>query len=472
MTFGYYNNRPVYPTGQINFKAGEAAAMSSAIAKPINTIVDTIDKEKKKKSTRTAISVGSGVLVLSALVMLLNPKYSSNFIKKLEGVQKNMRTKVDKTKNDIVTNKFYKLCEKAANTTVKTVSYTNNFNSVKDTYFMRLCTEKKEFFKVKDKKTRNFLKKVDEKFVNVMGKVHTGITKFFDSIGKKTVQYRYNQSAKALDKFENIIKEHLSKLPDAERKEIEAKLTQAKLLRDSFSENNVLSRLQKQSELMGNLERDFNKFFRRYRNGFTNKWVNSGDHFVKNLSFWAQDINQPTRNIVEKEGLERVGKLFGSNKETKGLYDEIFDTISKNTSAEESKKIEKLFQKAGQRLQKANHGETLEYFDKKRDLILGSAPTDILTGVLSLILGTTLIATADTKEQRTSRLITKVIPAITGVGVSISMAAMLVSGVNSMLLGVGSAIVLSKIGSIIDHRVFGNKDEIISNKSKEKKANV
>ena len=50
-------------------------------------------------------------------------------------------------------------------------------------------------------------------------------------------------------------------------------------------------------------------------------------------------------------------------------------------------------------MRKANHSECVEYFDKKRDLMLGSAPTDVLTAVASLIASGVAIGVADTKED-------------------------------------------------------------------------
>ena len=75
---------------------------------------------------------------------------------------------------------------------------------------------------------------------------------------------------------------------------------------------------------MENLERDFLKQYRVYKNGFSNKWVNKGEHIDKNMTFWAEKIMQPTRDRVERQGLDVVEKLDGKTNGQKGLYDEIY----------------------------------------------------------------------------------------------------------------------------------------------------
>ena len=55
---------------------GTLEAAQVAISDAVDTIVKKVDEEKKKKSTKTAIGVGSSVLILSTLVALLNPKIS------------------------------------------------------------------------------------------------------------------------------------------------------------------------------------------------------------------------------------------------------------------------------------------------------------------------------------------------------------------------------------------------------------
>ena len=122
--------------------------------------------------------------------------------------------------------------------------------------------------------------------------------------------------------------------------------------------------------------------------------------------------------------------------------------------------------KAGKKLRKANHSECVEYFDKKRDLVLGGAPTDIVTAVAGLGISGTAIATADSKEERISRALTGGFPIIAGIGASMAFTAMLFSGVQGLLLGAATSVGLSKLGSIADNFVTGKKNEPIKNNKK------
>ena len=87
MLFDYYYLNNSNNPKNINFRAGsEMLKAANPLAKPIETVSKTIEnsvdafvpeEEKKKKSYKKAITVGSSVLVISGLVALLNPKFSS-----------------------------------------------------------------------------------------------------------------------------------------------------------------------------------------------------------------------------------------------------------------------------------------------------------------------------------------------------------------------------------------------------------
>ena len=154
------------------------------------------------------------------------------------------------------------------------------------------------------------------------------------------------------------------------------------------------------------------------------------------------------------------GKLFNNSSESRGHYDEILEIIKPNLSPKESEKLTKALNKAGEKLRKANHTENVLYFDKKRDLILGGAPTDIVTGIAGLGLSGLAISTADSKDERFSKTLTLGIPAVVGIGTSLAMTAMLFSGVKGMLVGGAASLGVSKIASLIDYYIFGHEDEI------------
>ena len=399
-----------------NFRAESATA---PLAKPIEIVQKHAEKaadaftpeikdNKKKKVRNTAIAAGSAALVLGGVVALSNPKFSSRLMEKLKTMQ---------GKNG---GKFWE-------TTIKALEFTNNINSMKDQGFKWICNKTK------------FLKKP-----------HKAITNWFDKIGQKTVVDKYKDVSKKMDKFETLLKQYSEKLPADKKAELETKLAQVREARKFLTKENTTQRLAEQEKLMSNLEGDFIKKFNEYKNGF--KYGNKKEHINKNMYFWAQEIMRPTRDTIEKKGEERLSNLFGR----KGAYDDIIEILKPHLKSEEKTSLDKSFNKLSQKLHKANYSECVEYFDKKRDLILGGAPTDIVTALLSLGLSGLAISTADNKEDRISRLLTGVFPVVAGLGASMIFTAKLYSGIKGLLYGFGTSAALSAVGSTANHFLVKN----------------
>lgn len=459
----------------VNFCASDNVITSTApLAKPIETVQKSLEStveiltpenvsEKKKKSNKKAIAVGSSVLVITALVALLNPKYSSKFVSKLKTLSESSAKKLEQNKQNYLKSKFHKACQKTLDWGVRTLQFSNNINSAKDIAFTKLCCEKKGFHGVKNSTTRKILQKTDSGFTKIMSKAHRGITSWFDKISKKTVFVKYNSATKKMNELDILINKYKSKLNASQQVELENKLAEIVKTKEYFTQANTTERLLEQEKLMSNLERDFMVKFKAYRNGFKNKWVSKADHIDKNMTFWAEKILDPTRAKVEKQGAEVVEKLVGNAEGKKGLYDEIYQMLSPNLNAQETEALKKMMQKSSEKLKKANFSECVEYFDKKRDLVLGSAPTDILTAVCGLALSGVAIVTADTKEDKISKTLTGSFPIIAGIGANLAFTAMLFSGVQGLLYGFLTSIGLSKIGSMVDNFIFGNKNNTEDN---------
>jgi hypothetical protein len=92
----------------------------------------------------------------------------------------------------------------------------------------------------------------------------------------------------------------------------------------------------------------------------------------------------------------------------------------------------------------------MDYFDKRRDLTLGSAPTDILTATVGITTGAIALASADDRDKRISRTLTGILPAVAGIGTNIAMTSMLFSGTKGMLIGAATGGALSLLGSGLD----------------------
>lgn len=462
MLYNYDN--PIY--SKIPFKAdtNQDALLAKPIIKVQKTIEGSVDTivgkdEKKSNKYRNSIAVGSSVLVLSALVAILNPKFSPKLAKKLNSLSKKAEEKAGENKDATLVNKFYSFGKSVLETGEKSVGFINNFNSAKDAGFKWFCTEKKNFYNVRNKSTRRALKKCDSAVIKALKKPHEAITKFFDDISQNTVLFNYKRASKKMNSLEDAINSYKNKLPEAQKNEVETKLAEIRTAREYFSKENTLERFTQQENSMQKLEHDFWTRYKKYKSGFLNKWLDKKDHFNKNLSFWAEDIMRPTQTNFEQKGAEAVSKLLGNGDTKSGAYNEIVEILSSHLSAEEKSILNKRLQLANKSLKKANHSECVEYFGKKRDLVLGSAPTDVLTAIFGLGMSGIALSMADSKDELISKSLTGVFPIVGGLVASMIFTAMLVSGPVGMLAGAGVGVVLNRIGSFTNKQILGNKVE-------------
>ncbi len=471
MTYENYNNlfRPQYAS-PVSFKedASKEDITNSApaiISKPIktvenaiNTTVDTFvkteEQNEKKKSHKTAITVGSSVLVLSAIVAMLNPKFSGKLINKLKIMSHKAGTKAQKSEGNGVKSKFYNSMSKFWKGIGDTFQFTNTLNAGKDIGFKWLCTKEKTFSGVKNKTARNFLQKCDSLFRKPMTPMHKSITNWFDKISKRTVQMNYQSAMKKLDAFEDLVKYYKGKLPADKQKLLEQKLSEIKTAREYFSSSQTAERLKTQEKLMSNLETDLIPRYREYAKNLFGKNGNKKKLIKDNMSFWAEDMLMPVRNKLEKDGQDVVTSLVGDIKGAKGKFNEIADIVTPYLSKDEAILLDKKLKNADKALHKANFSETVGYFDKKRDLMIGGAPTDILSGLAMVGLSGIAVSTANTKEDRISNAITAGFPAIAGVGTSIALTAMLFSGVKSLIYGSVTGALFSLMGSGINRLIY------------------
>ena len=194
------------------------------------------------------------------------------------------------------------------------------------------------------------------------------------------------------------------------------------------------------------------------------------------FNFWAEDILMPQRNHLETEGKAVIDTLVGDGKTQKGLYKEIAEKLEPLLKDDEKRAFEDTILRTEKLLRKANHSECIEYFDKKRDLMLGSAPTDVVTALASLIACGVAIGVADSKEDRVSRAISGAFPVIAGLGVSTALTALLYSGGKGMALGAASSMILSGLGSAATHVIYPKNNQQLlaenhTNQEEKKEAN-
>ena len=171
----------------------------------------------------------------------------------------------------------------------------------------------------------------------------------------------------------------------------------------------------------------------------------------------TRDILEPQKAVVEKEGAEYISKLFGDNG-SKGLYDDVYEIFKGHLDEKQLKSLSSEMSNAKKKINKANFSECTEYFDKKRDLVLGGAPTDILTQIFGIGLCSWAVTRAD-KEERWSKLFTNGVPIITGLGSSLIFSAKLYAGAKSIIAGAIVSGITTVVCSLINKYVFGKNDD-------------
>lgn len=433
----------------VSFRSQDQVGLN-VVTKPIdkveNIVTNTVDtfvpepkSEEKKKSHKTAIRVGSTVLVLSAIVALLNPKFSTTLVNKLKtsSTKAGNKAKVDNS----IWGKWNKFKEKFLEGVTNIIQVLNNANSVKDELFKKICN--------KTSPTRN---------------LHKGITKCFDKISRQTVFRQHKNVRKQMDTLDAVMKQYKNRLSEADKKIFDEKLTQIDKLQEYFSISNTKERLDTQEKLMNTLEEKISNKINTAKDSIIGKIkgknIPNSMKFKDTYNFWAEEALMPERNKLEEEGNKIVNSLVGDGKTQKGAYREMIDILSQKLSKSELDAFEDNIKQAEKILRKANKTECIEYFDKKRDLILGSAPTDVVTALASLIASGIAIGAADNKQDRISRTISGALPVFAGLGVSTVLTALLYSGGKGMALGAASSVVLSGMGSMASHKLFPkNKPE-------------
>ena len=305
MSIGFNNgiNNFSYP----HFRGKTQDAQEILINRPVqkvenivNNTVDTFVKEPedehKKKSHKTAITAGSTVFVLTALIALLNPRFSGKLVEKLKTMSSKAGAKAQTNKNSFITTKFYRAGEKYFNGVADFFQFTNTLNAGKDLGFKWLCCGEK-FKNIKNDNLRKILQKCDAGFRKVMSTAHNAITKSFDTISKSTVYRKYAKADKQMNSFEELAMTYKDRLSPEEQKLFESKLADIRRSREFFSKEKTAERLLAQEKSMEHLEADFKKrlfndFLKNFKKGDLGQ---NAKHIRNNMSYWAEDMLMPVQ---------------------------------------------------------------------------------------------------------------------------------------------------------------------------------
>jgi len=188
-------------------------------------------------------------------------------------------------------------------------------------------------------------------------------------------------------------------------------------------------------------------------------YENNKDLFLKELNKlkehkFPQYTNDKIAEQMEKykqDNITQIDKQINDNRRT-GLLQEMLEMYYRIAPYELEKSGALLsLKKAVNLFDKSVELESKEFFDKVRDLRLGSAPTDVLTILLSFVTLSIGLGHAQDSDKRTSIMLKSGIPVAGGIATAMYSAAKLVSGGKSIALGFLSGIILNQLGIIADN---------------------
>ena len=154
------------------------------------------------------------------------------------------------------------------------------------------------------------------------------------------------------------------------------------------------------------------------------------------------------QRAVRNEHISAIIDLL--NKHDSGELQQMVD-MYKAISIYDTAPVERQVQKAISSFDKSLNLETVEFFNKVRDLRLGSAPTDVLSIVASGGMIGYGLAKAHNNDERWEVTLTSGIPIIGTIGTALYCTAQLVSGTKGLLVAGASGVALKYVGDFANY---------------------
>lgn len=194
-------------------------------------------------------------------------------------------------------------------------------------------------------------------------------------------------------------------------------------------------------------------------------YVKNREMFQKNTALFRDEIEKLKKHKLTYSSYNRMEQVIEDYKKTNiklieeqitetepgVLQDmlEIYDKIA-HYELEKSGALSSA-RKAVKSFDDSVETECVDFFDKVRDLQLGSAPTDVLTILFSFIALSYGLGHTQDKDKKISLMLKSGIPVVGGIAASVYSATKLVSGGKSLAFGFLSGIVLYQLGIIADN---------------------
>lgn len=396
-----------------------------------------LELENEKKSNALGAWIASTALIAGLAVFALTKGLPKSWLKKLDGWFKQLEAKAAKIKQKSEHSRaqkiYLQLLEKGKKLAPKAKGIFN-------------------FGTIKDAATKEAMNKT-----SFTKKICDGLTNFFEKISVRTSRLTYSKLLNRLDDFNGSISELTSKIPESEAAKVKELLTKINKTTDNaFKAPARNQRLKETKADMHGLHQKVKEKLLNIKTSITDK-----DTYT---AFVAEDIAAASKNKLRN-------KLSPHKKTIEDSTNEMLN-IFKDSNALTPKEILALEKKIAKLQKSTNNAINTEadlLFDKIRDLEIGSAPTDVLGILTSLgIIGWGLTK-AENKDERISVLLKSGIPVLGAMVISLICTVGLVSGGASLGIGIGSGLLINKIGEYFDKRRKMSKEETTNIKDDIKK---
>ena len=477
--------------------------LSKGFQKNTNIILNKIKGYLETKLARTSIndskkSKSFYEFAIRRINSFIHKSESINNVNSLKDVlfMKLMyKTKPTKKIHEVITKYFEKVSEntvlKSYKKTEKQFNQMNKIFDELDEYIMKnLANDTVEYRK--EILTENGMeKKLIKSTKGELLKEVKGIREMCnDSINvfldKNTIKYRYdyiNEATSSLYSsfWDASFKDFWSKNNKFKRKEMWQTFIAAEQIRPDKTEMANLSASAKNIISYSNSEQvtNINEYIQALDVLVPNKdtegiglmnrlrwFINNPEIFENNKDLFLKELNklkehkfpQYTNDKIaeqmenyKNDNIKQIDKQINDNRRT-GLLQEMLEMYYRIAPYELEKSGALLsLKKAVNLFDKSVELESKEFFDKVRDLRLGSAPTDVLTILLSFVTLSIGLGHAQDNDKRASIMLKSGIPVAGGIAAAMYSAAKLVSGGKSIALGFLSGIILNQLGVIADN---------------------
>lgn len=470
-------------------------------------------EEEKSHKVIMTLGASALVLGFGILILMRGTKGSNKFLSKIKDFleKKVAQTKSLKTGNAV--NQFYLSSLNKVNSFIEKCESINNFTSIKDAVCKKIMGKKKWSRHIYEKITRLFEKtsretvitswvntkhrlnktfknfeKFDDKILRENGAndiTINGVTKkgrewleiiktnrhdiieiLEENTGKNQSIARYKRiktTTQHLDDvtieiFKDIRKKELYQTFAADRvilKDKAALYDEMNLFRQAISFNRE-DKLEMSKNILKKIEgftvtNDYN-LLNKFEKLKTNLKTGADDkELIKNIKELREALKNGSAKIDAEayvfDRLDKINELIRTNRT--GKTEEMLN-IYKHLLPNEYGKIQKQTANVIKSIDKSINIEAEQFYDKVRDLQIGSAPTDALSILGSAAMIGVGMAKAKDNDERISVTLKAGIPVIGAVATSLYCTARLVSGGKAMGVGLVSGWILNRIGEAAD----------------------